>query len=228
MEKRRMIAVKRSAEEQNQLLARILKENGVADWEYSLDGYTDDRMCMERDERGWIVYFAERGMECRCEHFDSQKAAARELAARLGREEEQRARMLEQLNSRWREYKLVPAVIKETHDALSFEPVAAKPWYAFSREEADGTIKVYNQDGKLIGELEFGKLSDVHSPYQTAALTARIKELEQNLAIARGLPDAAAVKKTSHMLMKAALAKKKTDQKQEKSLPKGHTMTLKG
>lgn len=223
-----MRAVKRSAEEQNQLLARILKENGVADWEYSLDGFTDDRMCMEQDETGWIVYFAERGMECRCEHFDSQKDAARELVTRLGREEEQRARMLGQLDSRWRDYKIVRAIPQEMHGAPSFEPVAAKPWYTVSQGKADGTIKIYDQDGKLVGELELGKLPDDQKPDQTAVLAARIKGLEQNLAIARGLPDAAAAKKTSHLLVKGALAKKKTDQKQEKSLSKGQTMTLKG
>lgn len=98
----------RDSTELNQILVRILEENGVASWEYSLEGYRDERQCMELDGENWVVYFGERGRKRRCKTFPTQKDAAAELVRRLGRTETQQAGLQASMERLWKPMKFVP------------------------------------------------------------------------------------------------------------------------
>lgn len=103
----RMTAVKRDSAELNQILIRVMEENGVKPWEYSLDGYQDERLCLEPDGENWQVYFGERGKKRRCKVFPSQQEAAAELVKRLGRTEPQQAGLQASMERLWKPTKIV-------------------------------------------------------------------------------------------------------------------------
>lgn len=44
-----------------QTMQSILRANGIPDYEYSLHGYAESKVCLERVPRGWIVFNGERG-----------------------------------------------------------------------------------------------------------------------------------------------------------------------
>ncbi len=136
MARLRMTAVMRSSAELNQILAQILEENGVERWEYSLDGYEDERQCLEREDGKWQVYFAERGQKRRCKTFEGHKEAAHELLRRLGRDETKRTAMAKAIDEKWWEFKVMPVVEeKRIHRAIAaVNPAAARPLVFYAND----------------------------------------------------------------------------------------------
>ena len=118
----RATTVQRNSAELNQILVRVMEENGVESWAYSLDGYRDERQCMEPDGDGWQVYFGERGRKRRCKTFPTQKEAARELVTRLGRTEKQREDLQISLEKQW---KPITVVSEEIMTEFRPEMIAA-------------------------------------------------------------------------------------------------------
>lgn len=110
----RVRAVERSSTELNKILVQVLEENGVEPWSYSLEGFRDERQCMEPDGKNWVVYYGERGRKRRCKTFPVQKEAAQELVERLGRTEEQRAGLQASMERLWQPIKVVPYIVKES------------------------------------------------------------------------------------------------------------------
>ena len=138
----RVKMVKRSSAELNQILAQIMTENGVESWEYSLEGFEDERQCLEMQDGKWQVYFAERGQKRRCKSFDDHKEAAHELLRRLGRTESQRASMVKAMDEKWQEMKFTPICAKDDlrYVELLIKPVAAKPVFFVSDTKRAGKI----------------------------------------------------------------------------------------
>ena len=121
-------AVVRSNTELNKILVQILEENGVERWEYSLDGYEDERHCIEKADGNWQVYFGERGQKRRCKSFETRNGAVKEFLKRLGRDEAQREALMASMDRLWRPVKLTPvANDKEYEFSAIVEPVAARP-----------------------------------------------------------------------------------------------------
>lgn len=44
-----------------QTMQNVLRANGIPDYVYSLHGYAESKVCLERVPRGWIVFVGERG-----------------------------------------------------------------------------------------------------------------------------------------------------------------------
>ncbi|MDE6592911.1 MAG: hypothetical protein K2K57_07610 [Oscillospiraceae bacterium] len=64
---------------------RILKENGIPDHYYNLDGIweTDRKICLARAGDGWRVYYTERGKVSREKYFDEQAEACLDVLDRF-------------------------------------------------------------------------------------------------------------------------------------------------
>ena len=93
--------VARNKKEMDSVLADILSRNDVDDWEYSLDGWEEDCVCIEPYGGIWKVYFVERGQKQMCSVFGTKEEAAKDLLYRLGRDSEQRERMLKAFREEW-------------------------------------------------------------------------------------------------------------------------------
>ena len=202
MARLRMTAVVRSSAELNQILTQILEENGVEPWEYSLDGYEDERQCLECDDGNWAVYFAERGQKRRYKTFESHKDAAQELLKRLGRDETQRAGLTASMERLWQPVKIMPSVGKDemVRVAMGIEPIAAKP------------VVVIPVDGSFAGK----NMKIAVAKTQAAMLNA-------------SHPYSRRAGKAARQAAKKFLAKKlKQKEKEEKLNTQIHTFGLKG
>ncbi len=138
----RMTAVKRDSAELNQILVRVLEENGVESWAYSLGGYRDERQCMEPDGENWVVYFGERGRKRRCKTFPTQKDAAMELLNRVSRTETQQAGLQASMERLWKTTKVVPAKDETLHFEAILEPYAATPVVLLPKDKEQQDMKV--------------------------------------------------------------------------------------
>lgn len=57
-------------------LFRVLEKRGIPLDSYSLDGgLQDDRLCLDRTQQGWIVYYSEMGKKTNEIGFSSEEAA---------------------------------------------------------------------------------------------------------------------------------------------------------
>ena len=54
-----------------------LKKNHIPDWYYNLSdtGRNDERLCIEKSDKGWIVYYLERGERTTDLMFDTEDEA---------------------------------------------------------------------------------------------------------------------------------------------------------
>lgn len=68
-------------------LKAILDDIGVPEYYYKIDlssfGRTDERLCLERKDGKWIVYFEERGNRTTEEFFETEDEACRYILKRL-------------------------------------------------------------------------------------------------------------------------------------------------
>jgi hypothetical protein len=53
---------------------------------YSLDGWKDERLCLEQRNGQWMVYFVERGVERPLASFDDESGACDFMLAEMKRE----------------------------------------------------------------------------------------------------------------------------------------------
>ncbi len=56
-------------------LKRVLDSNHIDRSMYSLNGYADERVCLEKFGDGWDVYIGERGMKYDLKHYSSFNTA---------------------------------------------------------------------------------------------------------------------------------------------------------
>ncbi len=66
-------------------LEKKLKMTGVPEYIYNLTdhGKKDERLCLERDQDKWSVYYSERGIKTTNKYFDSEDAACQFLYEQL-------------------------------------------------------------------------------------------------------------------------------------------------
>lgn len=64
-------------------LKRVLQEKGVSKYRYSIGGYSEEAVCIEKLEKEWIVYDGERGCQCNKKEFNTIDAACREVLSRI-------------------------------------------------------------------------------------------------------------------------------------------------
>ncbi len=61
------------------ILRNVLNENGITNNLYSFNGYSEGKVCLEKDKDEWLVYIGERGSKNRIMRFTSQILAAYEI-----------------------------------------------------------------------------------------------------------------------------------------------------
>jgi hypothetical protein len=66
-------------------LRRILREKNVPDYYYNLDnfGEIDQRVCLEPDGDGWLVYYSERGQMFNLVKYRTEEEACNDILHRL-------------------------------------------------------------------------------------------------------------------------------------------------
>ena len=66
-------------------LKKELVQAGVPDYMYNLKGIgrTDERLCLEKNENGWMVYYMERGIKTTNKIFESENDACQFLYDQL-------------------------------------------------------------------------------------------------------------------------------------------------
>lgn len=64
-------------------LKKVLQEKGVSKYRYSIGGYSEEAVCIEKLEKKWIVYDGERGCQCNKKEFNTIGAACKEVLSRI-------------------------------------------------------------------------------------------------------------------------------------------------
>ena len=78
-------------------LEKVLEDNGITKYYYNLDGYSDDKICMEKRDGLWLVYFGWRGKSDNINMFPDVLSASKKLIDELSENEEEANKLFEQL-----------------------------------------------------------------------------------------------------------------------------------
>lgn len=64
-------------------LRSALKKGNVSTYRYSIGGYSEEAVCIEKDGAHWIVYDGERGRKCNLKNCSSIKSGCIEILKRI-------------------------------------------------------------------------------------------------------------------------------------------------
>lgn len=65
-------------------LKEKLDEHNVESYHYSIDGSAVlEGFCIEKNSKGWVVYYLERGIEKRHEYFKDESSACENILCRI-------------------------------------------------------------------------------------------------------------------------------------------------
>ena len=74
-------------------LKRVLDSNHIDRSMYSLNGYADERVCLEKFGDGWDVYIGERGIKYDLKHYSSFNTACIRLIEELAESADEERKM---------------------------------------------------------------------------------------------------------------------------------------
>lgn len=80
-------------------LSETLLKNDIPESSFGLKGFGEDRLCMERDETGWQVYYGYRGIKSRLQNHATIMEAAMDIIGRCSGTEEIKNRMSEEFRN---------------------------------------------------------------------------------------------------------------------------------
>lgn len=124
----------------------VLKKNDIDRSIYSLHGYGEDKVCLEKENDAWIVYIGERGLKHDLKRFQSSNSlesllyACYSLIDEVSETDEEKSRLLYDLNlyskdsmllfnpyhSRFNKHEIIDGNIADTHvDVAISRPPAA-------------------------------------------------------------------------------------------------------
>ena len=77
------IQIQDSNAKKKQLLIKALKKGHIDEACYSLDGYKEEAVCIEKQKNVWLVYDGERGQQHNLEQYRDFEVAGYRLISRL-------------------------------------------------------------------------------------------------------------------------------------------------
>lgn len=82
------------------ILSSVLKENDISDNWFSLGGYQEEAVCLEKNNANWIVYDGERGNQNHLESINNIEDACLVLISRLSESDEIEERITDRFHSK--------------------------------------------------------------------------------------------------------------------------------
>ena len=75
----------------------ILNNHGISKTDYSVNGYADDKLCLEKDASRWLIYNVDRGERFDLQRYSSIYLACLSMISKLSESEELEAAMMKEM-----------------------------------------------------------------------------------------------------------------------------------